>query len=89
MKYVQLKDIIGMNHWEEITVTPENYFEILKFAKIANANKDVEIIINTDLVQEKYLDSSAFYGVDIAMLRKTTKSNGVMRYLICCNNSLR
>lgn len=91
MKTITLEDIIKMEPslHRDIKVTPENYFNILKFAEIANKNKDVEIIIDNDLVQAKYLDSSAFYGVDMAMLRKTKKSNGVISYFICCKNSLR
>jgi hypothetical protein len=91
MKNITLSEIISMEPslHRDIKVSPENYFDILRFAEIANKNKDVEIVIDTDMVIEKYLDSSGFYGVEIVMLRKTQKPNGVMRYFICCNNAIR
>ena len=91
LKEVSLADILNMeaSKYSSVVVTPENYFELKKFAYIANKNKDVEINFDDGCVVDKFLDSSGFYGVEITMLFKRLRPNGVTKYTIVCDNAIR
>lgn len=88
-KYYSLSDILQLPEKDKVIVTPDNYYKILQYIIVANKNKDVDIDIRTACVNEKYLDSCAFYGVQIGVLNKKTLSNGVEHYLITCYNASR
>ena len=88
LRHYTLSEILELPIDNNIIITPENYLEFLKFADIANKNKDVEIRIFNACVQSKYLDSEAFYGVRVCVLRKYTHNNQQC-YLISCYNALR
>jgi hypothetical protein len=88
LRHYTLSEILELPTHQNTIVTPENYMEFLKFANIANANKDVNIMISNECVRSKYLNCNAFYGVKICVLRKYTYNNQQC-YLISCYNALK
>lgn len=88
-KYYSLNDILQLPEKDKVIITPDNYHKILQYIIVANKNKDVDIDIRTEGVNEKYLDCCAFYGVKIGVLNKRTLSNGIEHYLITCYNASR
>ena len=88
-KYYSLSDILELPVTKKVIITPENYMEFLKYAGIANRNKDVEIDIRNETVTAKFFDSYAFYGIKIGVLSRYHKHDGTMRYVITCYNASR
>lgn len=92
-KYYTLADIISMapstSTDDKVFITPENYYDLIKFANMANKNKDVEIHIDTNVINEQYLDCSAFYGVRIGVYHSTSKPDGIKKYYISCFHATR
>ena len=88
-KFYNLSEVINLPLKQKIVVGPDNYKWLLKRASTANKNADVDIEIHNECVQERFLDSFAFYGVKLNVLTKYRKENGMMKYIITCYNANR
>lgn len=84
-----LSDILNLPITEKVIITPENYMEFLKYAGIANRNKDVEIDIHNETVKAKFFSCHAFYGIKIGVLARYHKPDGIMRYVVTCYHASR
>jgi hypothetical protein len=93
LKYYTLAEILALEpstKLSQIIITPKNYYDILKYAKIANKNKDIIIDIDNQTIKEDYLDDGlAFYGVRIGLYYKCTQPSGIDAYYVSCFHAIR